>query len=64
MIDHELFWIGVGLILLTLVLTVYVFRRRWFDRGYQKGEAANPEEVRRQNPPDGSLTGRNFHARH
>ena len=54
MVDHDLFWIGVGLILLTLALTIYVFRRRWFDRGYKKGEAANPDEVRRQNPPDGS----------
>jgi hypothetical protein len=54
MIDHDLFWIGVGLILLTLALTICVFRNRWFDRGYQKGEAANRDEVRRQNPPDRS----------
>jgi hypothetical protein len=53
MVDHDLFWFGVGLILLTLALTIYVFRRRIFDRGYLKGEAANPHEVKVQNPPDG-----------
>jgi hypothetical protein len=52
MVDYQLFWMGVALILLTLALTIYVFRRRLFDRGYLKGEAANPYEVRRQNPPD------------
>jgi hypothetical protein len=35
-----------------LVLTIYVFRRRRFDRGYREGEAASPREVKRQNPPD------------
>ena len=40
------------LIALAVVLTVYVFRRRKFDRGYRKGSAADPREVRRQNPPD------------
>ena len=52
MIDHQLFWIGIGLILLTVALTIVVFQRRLFDRGYKKGEAANPNEVRRENPPD------------
>jgi hypothetical protein len=40
------------LIALALALTIYVFRRRKFDRGYRKGTAADPQEVRRQNPPD------------
>ena len=40
------------LIAIALALTVYVFRRRKFDAGYRKGTAANPREVRRQNPPD------------
>jgi hypothetical protein len=40
------------LIALALVLTIYMFRRRKFDRGYRKGSAADPREVRRQNPPD------------
>ena len=40
------------LIALAVALTVYIFRRRKFDRGYRKGSAANPREVRRQNPPD------------
>lgn len=40
------------LIALAVALTIYVFRRRKFDRGYRKGSAADPREVRRQNPPD------------
>jgi len=41
-----------ALLALAVVLTVWVFRRRLFDRGYRKGKAADPLEVRRQNPPD------------
>lgn len=33
-------------------LTLYLFRRRRFDRGYRKGTAADPRQVRRENPPD------------
>lgn len=40
------------LIALALGLTIFMFRRRKFDRGYRKGTAADPNEVRRQNPPD------------
>jgi uncharacterized membrane protein len=40
------------LIALTIGLTIYVFRRRSFDRGYRKGRAANPRQVKRENPPD------------
>ncbi|MFO7305586.1 MAG: hypothetical protein C0P74_008710 [Gammaproteobacteria bacterium] len=40
------------LIAVALALTIYIFRRRKFDRGYQKGSAANPRKVRKQNPPD------------
>jgi hypothetical protein len=40
------------LIALAIVLTVFIFRRRLFDRGYRKGSAANPRKVRRDNPPD------------
>jgi hypothetical protein len=50
--DPGLFWIVIGLVLLALALTIFVFRRRLFDRGYRVGKAANPAEVRRQNPPD------------
>lgn len=42
----------IVLIAIALALTVYVFRRRKFDRGYRKGTAADPREVRQQNPPD------------
>ncbi len=40
------------LIALALALTIYLFRRRRFDRGYRKGGAANPQRVKRENPPD------------
>lgn len=40
------------LIALALGLTIFIFRRRKFDRGYRKGTAAHPNEVRKQNPPD------------
>ena len=42
----------LGLIALAIGLTIYVFRRRRFDRGYRKGTAADPRQVRRENPPD------------
>lgn len=42
----------VLLIALAIALTVYLFRKRRFDRGYQKGTAANPHAVKRENPPD------------
>ena len=42
----------IVLIALALILTVFIFRRRLFDRGYGKGTAADPREVRRENPPD------------
>jgi len=40
------------LIALAIALTFYVFRRRRFDRGYRKGTAADPRQVKRENPPD------------
>ena len=43
---------GLVLIALALVLTLVVFRKRWFERGYRKGEAKDPGEVKRENPPD------------
>jgi hypothetical protein len=46
------FWVVLALIALALVLTVVAFKRRWFERGYRKGEAKNPAEVKRENPPD------------
>jgi hypothetical protein len=42
----------VVLIALAIALTVFVFRKQLFDRGYRKGAAANPPQVRRENPPD------------
>jgi hypothetical protein len=43
---------GLVFIALALVLTFVVFRKRWFDRGYRKGEPKDPGEVKRENPPD------------
>jgi hypothetical protein len=40
------------LIALALVLTIFIFRKRLFDRGYRKGTAADPRTVRKDNPPD------------
>jgi hypothetical protein len=47
-------YFGPVLLLLALAigLTVYLFRRRRFDEGYRKGTAADPNAVRRDNPPD------------
>lgn len=46
------FWPLLGLIVLALVLTAVVFRKRQFERGYRKGVAKDPHEVKRENPPD------------
>ncbi len=43
---------ALALIGLAIILTVAVFRKKWFERGYRKGEAADPGKVKRQNPPD------------
>lgn len=40
------------LIALALALTVIVFRKRLFERGYRQGKVADPEQVKRDNPPD------------
>jgi hypothetical protein len=49
----QYFGVVLTLIVLALVLTALVFRKRWFERGPQKGEAADPSRVKRENPPDG-----------
>ena len=46
------------LIVLALVLTFVAFRKRWFERGYRKGEAKDPQRVKRENPPDDSSRSR------
>lgn len=44
--------VAVG-IAVTVFLTVRTMsRRRNLDRGPEKGTAANPQQVKRQNPPD------------
>lgn len=42
----------VVLIALAIALTIFVFRKRLFERGYRKGEAAHPGKVKQQNQPD------------
>lgn len=42
----------VVLIALAIALTIFVFRKRLFERGYRKGEAADPQRVKEQNRPD------------
>jgi uncharacterized iron-regulated membrane protein len=50
---EDYFWWIVGLALITVALTIYIFwGRRFFERGYKKGTARNPARVRRENPPD------------
>lgn len=44
-------WI-VGLIALAIALTIFVFRKRKFERGYRKGVAADPQQVKKENRPD------------
>jgi hypothetical protein len=51
-ISGSYFWWDIALIVLAFGLTIYVFRRRMFERGNQKGVAVQPRKVRRQNPPD------------
>jgi len=55
MADPQNFWIAIALIALTLGLTAFVFRHRLFERGPKKGVAANPREVKAENPPDGGV---------
>jgi hypothetical protein len=48
-----IFTVIVLLALTALGATMYLFHRRRFDpHGFRKGTAADPELVRRQNPPD------------
>jgi hypothetical protein len=56
--------VGVlGLIVLAIALTIFVFRKRLFERGYRKGKAAHPEEVKRENPPDQWSKSKTKHAK-
>jgi hypothetical protein len=43
---------GLVFVALALVLTYIVFRKRRFERGPREGEAKNPGQVKRENPPD------------
>jgi hypothetical protein len=45
-------WLVFGLIGLAVALTFVVFHWNKFEEGYEKGEAADPERVARDNPPD------------
>jgi hypothetical protein len=45
-------WFVICMIGLAIALTYVVFHWRKFDEGYEKGDAADPEQVRKDNPPD------------
>lgn len=49
---QQYFGAAVVLIVLTIALTIFVFRKRLFERGPRKGEAADPTKVKEENPPD------------
>jgi hypothetical protein len=42
----------VVLIVLAIALTIFVFRKRKFERGPRKGVAADPQQVKKENRPD------------
>ena len=49
---HNWLFVAIAVVLLTLGLTVMAFRqRKSFDRGSQHGEAADPTQGSRENPP-------------
>src|ERR1700741_5481882 len=53
------FWILAGLIGLAVALTFAVFHWSKFEEGYEKGDAADPDRLARDNPPDeGCMTPR------
>jgi hypothetical protein len=45
-------WFVICMIGLAIALTYVVFHWRKFDEGYEKGDAADPDQVRKDNPPD------------
>jgi hypothetical protein len=49
---QQSFAIVLVLIALVVALTIFVFRKRKFERGPRKGVAADPEQVKRENRPD------------
>ena len=49
--EGSLGWV-ILLIVLAIALTIFVFRKRLFERGPRKGVARDPQEVKKQNRPD------------
>ena len=45
-------WFVICMIGLAIALTYVVFHWRKFDEGYEKGDAVDPGQVRKDNPPD------------
>ena len=45
-------WMALMLIGLACGLTFVIFHWSKFDRGYEKGDAAHPDDIARDNPPD------------
>lgn len=44
--------VALFLIAVAIALTIFVFRRRLFERGPRQGTAVDPDKIREQNPPD------------
>jgi hypothetical protein len=44
------------LIAVAALLTFFVFKKRAVGHGLEKGTAANPQQVKRENPPDPKST--------
>jgi hypothetical protein len=50
--EHSWVVIALAVVVMVLLATIYSFwRRRFIDNGPRKGTAANPEKVKRDNPP-------------
>jgi hypothetical protein len=49
---QQYFFAVLALIAVVVALTIFVFRKRKFEQGPRKGEAADPQQVKRENRPD------------
>jgi hypothetical protein len=45
-------WFILAMIALAVTLTALAFHYRWFDEGFEQGEAADPDRIHKDNPPD------------
>jgi hypothetical protein len=51
--EHSWVALALAVVVVVLLATIYSFkRRRFIDSGPRKGVAANPTQVKRDNPPN------------